>query len=98
VGGIISKGCYLVAPLEIETIAYQAGLEIAQTTASLSEPVQTSGILVCLPHTPVRALPPGWAGVWARDEELPPGPWVPLPPMMAANARALGRALWTAET
>lgn len=91
-------GCYLVAPLEIETIAHQAGLAIARTSASLSEPAQMSGILVCLPHTPVRALPPGWAGVWARDEEPPPGPWVPLPAAMAANAGALGRALWSAET
>jgi hypothetical protein len=92
------KSCYLVAPLEIETIAHQAGLDVAQTTVSLSEPVQTSGILVCLPHTPVRVLPPGWAGVWARDEAPPPGPWVPLPAEMAANAGALGRALLTAET
>jgi HD-GYP domain-containing protein (c-di-GMP phosphodiesterase class II) len=98
VNELTNEDCDLVAPLEIATIAQQAGLEIVQTTARLSEPVQASGILVCLPHTPIRTLPPGWAGVWAREEPLPAGPWVPLPPEMAANASALGRALWTAET
>ena len=89
--------CYLVAPLEIETVANQAGIEVAGTTLGLSDPIQTSGILVCLPHTPVRSLPPGWTGVWARGEEPPSGPWVPLPPEVAGNSQALGRALWTAE-
>ncbi len=89
--------CYLVAPLEIEMIANQAGIEVAGTTLGLSDPIQTSGILVCLPHTPVRSLPPGWTGVWARGEELPSGPWVPLSPEVAGNSQALGRALWTAE-
>jgi HD-GYP domain-containing protein (c-di-GMP phosphodiesterase class II) len=93
-----SNRCYLVAPLEIETIALQTGLEIAETTVGLTDPLQRSGILVCLPHMPMCLLPPGWTGVWARDEPLPSGPWVPLPPEMAGNSQALSRALWTAET
>ena len=90
--------CHLVAPLDIETIALQTGLEIAETTVGLTDPIQNSGILVCLQHTPICVLPPGWTGVWARDEGLPSGPWVPLPPEMAGDSQALSRALWTAET
>lgn len=89
--------CFLVAPLGLVTIARTAGLQPVGTSEAVPEPPPASGLLVSLPNGAVQELPPGWVGVWARAEEPPPGPWVPLPPVALDAPGALGRALWTAE-
>jgi HD-GYP domain-containing protein (c-di-GMP phosphodiesterase class II) len=89
--------CFLVAPAEMEILAREAGLMLVGIAAELPEPPPTQGILVCLPHTSVCSLLPGWTGVWARLEAPPSGPWVPLPPDSVDDPQALRRALRTAE-
>jgi hypothetical protein len=85
--------CFLVAPLELVTIARAAGLQLMGASEAVPEAPSTSGLLVSLPNGAVRELPPGWVGVWARAEEPPSGPWVPLPPVALDAPGALGRAL-----
>src|SRR5262245_16233894 len=95
--GIDTEGCFLVAPPEVVHIARAAGLPLAGAVEAIPAPSPTSGLLVSLPNGVIQALPPGWIGVWARAEEPPPGPWIPLPPIALAAPGALRRALWTAE-
>ena len=88
----ISHGCLLVAPPEVVEVAYNLGIEFTDVSAYLPVPPPSYGLVVCLPHFLVEALPSGWTGVWACPETPPPGSWVPVPVQFATDAQALGPA------
>ncbi|MDH3601224.1 MAG: GAF domain-containing protein, partial [Candidatus Tectomicrobia bacterium] len=90
--------CLLVAPPEAVAVAQAIGLLFTDVSPDLPEPPPLNGIVVCLPDTaPILTLPSDWAGVWARAEAPPPGPWVPLPVSAISDTEAFGRALQTAD-
>jgi HD-GYP domain-containing protein (c-di-GMP phosphodiesterase class II) len=95
---LVAPEGYLVIPLGFADLADDIGAAFMAVDQEVPQPPPASGVLVCLSHTPVQSLPPGWTGVWARDEAPPEGPWVPLPASAVHNPRALRRALEAAET
>jgi HD-GYP domain-containing protein (c-di-GMP phosphodiesterase class II) len=88
----------LVAAPHVIALARTAGLRPREVAQELPVSPPASGLLVCLPDSPAVMLPPGWVGVWVRDEEPSEAGWIPLPPSAAGDSRALIRALHTAET
>jgi hypothetical protein len=89
--------CLLVAPPEVVAVACTAGIEFTDVAAELPGSPPASGLFVCLPHSQVCELPPGWVGVWARPEALPQGRWVPLSASAVTHHHAFGPALQTAD-
>jgi HD-GYP domain-containing protein (c-di-GMP phosphodiesterase class II) len=89
---------FLVAAPHVIALARAAGLQPCEVAPELPAPPPASGLLVCLPDSSPVGLPPGWAGVWVRDEEPSEAGWIPLPPSAADDSRVLIRALYTAET
>jgi HD-GYP domain-containing protein (c-di-GMP phosphodiesterase class II) len=96
-GAAEAYACFLVAPCEVVAIALAAGLQVTATAETLPEPPPTSGVIVCLVHTAVCALPTGWTGVWARPDGPPCGAWIPLPANTPLDAEVFRSALWSAE-
>ncbi|MBM3224152.1 MAG: GAF domain-containing protein [Candidatus Tectomicrobia bacterium] len=89
--------CVLIAPPE--AMAAVRALQSAPdlVCSAWSEPTPPSGLVICGPETPVPALPPGWAGVWARCGLPPGGAWIPLDPAALHDVHALGAALRAAD-
>jgi HD-GYP domain-containing protein (c-di-GMP phosphodiesterase class II) len=87
----------LIAPAEIMAVVDTLNLGLESVRETFPEPPPASGLVVCLPGRPVPALPPGWAGVWARPGIPPAGAWVPLPDSAVTEPQALGQALRAAD-
>lgn len=90
--------CVLIAPQTIMAALHTTDLTFSQMVETFPAPLPSSGLILCLPESPVQTLPAGWAGVWARHEAIPSGPWIPLPPTAVTDSQALGQALRAANT
>src|SRR5262245_1482542 len=83
----------LIVPSEVMAVVDVLKLELGSIRDTFPEPLPASGLVLCLPGTPILSLPSGWAGVWARPESPPAGAWVPLPDRAITDAQALAQAL-----
>ncbi|MGE3541526.1 MAG: HD-GYP domain-containing protein [Candidatus Tectimicrobiota bacterium] len=90
--------CVLVAPGASLATLQASQLAFTHIVATFPEPLPPTGLVLCLPATPLTTLPAGWAGVWARAEAPPAGAWIPLPPLVAQEPQALRQALQAANT
>src|SRR5215475_7531837 len=87
----------LIAPAEAMAVVDALNLALGSRQETFPELPPASGLVVCLSGMPIPALPPGWAGVWARPEIPPAGAWVPLPDVASTDPQALGQALRAAD-
>lgn len=90
--------CTLIAPRALMATLRTLNVPDQALSATWPVPLPASGLVLCLADMPVPTLPPGWAGVWARPEMPPAGPWIPLPPLQATDPLALRHALQAANT
>lgn len=88
----------LLAPAALLALLAPWACQLGRGVVTMPEPIPASGLTVSCAEMPCLPLPAGWAGVWARAEPLPAGPWVPLPPAALADPQALLQALQAAET